>query len=556
MVNERTKELNRRMLFSSVVGFVLAAFPGRPLHHAGTTDQLQPTLENTRDRAHPIFRAVNNAGRQWGSAMNHNGFGFFPAVIPAGTVMYHGSRSEEAPKTFEWLAFEIEHAEGFALDLDLVPPRDKDKNKTGEKGMSDAQKVLGRSDQAGDGGRRPRIPGYVQSHQATKDLHVLYIDGMSAAKTDLGTMDAELYVLYGKSNDKFEYGEFTRAKVICRIVTEWGFDGYVRMEVGFEYVHCDFSKDLDLISSLALHSRTGVVSQSSMVFFQWTRSVAENYDGIGTDRLRIDYSSMISGLFYPLNITTMDPERPDLMRLATAGMHDLQKLKPEVERMARQPRRFTVNWQAVTDAAVRRWANRLAFMASDDISEEYLIDEFETASRSYISAPEPKDSKAPLNPELLEKAISRCIVQPLLPATFQKARWSREDELIAAAVEVVMKDLCTVILQSYNALRAVIEKDISEGSEASASHVSEVAERAHQDVKNLAATLGWSQWKQVRRCPPGEMMFTIMWPYGNSEDYFNPGCQPIENISYARDSYFRNHFPGGGKPGGGHGKGD
>ncbi len=540
------------MLFSSIASFVLTGVTGRPSQHAGISDRLQPTVESARARAHPIFRAINNAGRQWGSAMNHNGFSFFPAIIPAGTVMYHGSRSEEAPKTFEWLAFEIEHAEGFAIDVDFVPPRDPkkgDEDKAKGKDMSAAQKILRRSNNTEDDGKWRNKPGYVQTHQATKDLHVLYIDGMSAGKTNMGTMDAELYVLYGKKNEHFEDGEFTRAKVICDLLQEWGYDGYVRMEVGFEYVHCDFSKDLQLISSLAVYSRKGVVSDSSMVFFQWTRAVAEDYDGIGSDRLKIDYSSVISGLFYPLNITTMDPERPDLMRLATAGMHDLQKLKTEVELMARQPRRFTADWQAVTDAIVRRWANRLAFMTSDDISEAYLVDEFEAASRTYISAPEPKDSKAPLDPKHLEEAVSRCIAHHILPATFQKPQWSREDELIAAALEVVMSDICTVILESYNALRAAVEKDVSQGSDASALHVSKVVEKAHQDVKNLGAALGWSQWKQVRRCPPGELMFTVMWPFGNDEDYYNPGCQPIEKINSGRDNYFRSHFPGGHGPG-------
>ncbi|OAA63166.1 hypothetical protein ISF_05042 [Cordyceps fumosorosea ARSEF 2679] len=565
------------MLFSFIVNAVLAGCTWRPEHvksagtststSTGNSDRLQPTLESSRSRAHPIFRAINNAGRQWGSAMNHNGFGFFPAIIPAGTVLYHGTRSKEAPKTFEWLAFEIEHAEAFALDVDFPVTNHGIENadeRLSMKHAHGAQKILDRrgheadAGKLGDGGPPRRLPpGYIQSHQATKDLHVLYLDGMSAAKTDLGTMDAELYVLYGKPNKNFEDGEFTRARALCPMLAKWGFDGYVRMEIGFEYVHCDFSKDVDWISSVALYNHKGVVSDSSMVFFQWARAVAENYDGVGADRLRIDYSSMVSGLFYPINITTMDPDRPDLMRLATAGMDECQKLKPEVELMARQPRRFTVNWQAVTDTIVRRFSNRLALMASEGISEAYLIDEFETASRTYVIAPEPKDSKAPLAPGLLQEAISRCIEQPLLPATFKKSQWSREDTLIAAALEVVIKDICSVILQSYNALRAATEKDVSgessERADASATHVRKAAKRAHQDIKDLVATLNWSQWKQVPRCPSGEMMFTIMWPLGNTEDYFNPACQPIEKINMYRQTYFRDTFPGGHGPRRGHG---
>ncbi|ATY65457.1 hypothetical protein A9K55_002003 [Cordyceps militaris] len=547
------------MRLYSIANFVLAGCIWLPVQHAEghTDDRLQPTVESARARAHPIFRAINNAGRQWGSAMNHNGFSFFPAIIPAGTVLYHGGLTEERPETFEWLAFEIEHAEAFAIDV-AFPVAGGNDVQTDQKsskmeGLSAAQKILGRRAQVSGGHERHHPAGYIQSHQATKDLHVLYIDGMSGGKTDMGTMDAELYVLYGKTNEDFEDGEFTRARKVCELITKWGYDGYVRMEIGFEYIHCDFSRDVDMIASVALYTHDGLVSDSSMVFFQWARAVAEDYDGIGSDRLRIDYSSMVSGLFYPINITTIDPERPDLMRLATAGMEDCQKLKPEVELLARQPRRFTANWQAVTDTIVRRFANRLDFMNTDDISQAHLLNELETASRTYIKAPGLKDSKSPLTPKLLDEAISRCIAQPLLPATYKKSQWSREDELIGVAIEVVIKNVCSVILQSYNAVRAATEKDILEGVDTSSTQVDKAAKRAHRDVKDLVATLGWSQWKKVQRCPHDELLFTIMWPLGNTEDYFHPGCLPIEKINQSRETYFRNNFPGGprhGKEGG------
>ncbi|KAJ3493336.1 hypothetical protein NLG97_g4798 [Lecanicillium saksenae] len=541
------------MLFSSIASRVAAVFAWPwPALHAGPDEPLQPTIEMAHARAHHIFRAINNAGRQWGSAMNHNGFSFFPAIVPAGTVLYHGSPSEERPATFEWLAFEHEHAEAFAIDVELVAQDDDGKGGNFHASMKDDsgdQKRLGQSKQKKASANGRWTPGYIQTYQATKDLKALYLDGMSGGKTTLGTMDLELYVLYGKKNEDYEDDEWARAEVICKDITQWGYDGYIRMEVGFEYIHCDFSKDLDLISSLRVHDHQGVISDSSMITFQWARAVAENYDGVGADRLRIDFSSMLSGLLYPLNITTTDPARRDLMRLATAGIPELQRLKVELERISRQPRRFTVNWQAVTESIVRRYANRLAFMASGNITQAYLIDEFETASRSHVAVPEPRSSKAPLSQELLKEAIERCVSEPLLPATLKKSQWSREDGLIAAALRVVTQDICTVILQSYNALRAAKFAEISGKGAASSQHLEKAANRAQQDVRELVATLGWSQWRQLRPCPHHELMFTIMWPFGNREDYFNPGCVPINEIDFSRGSYFRGNFPGGHMPG-------
>lgn len=483
--------------------------------------------------------------------LNHNGFGFFPAIIPAGTVLYHGSPGDKPPATFEWLAFEAEHAEAFAISVRIgANGEPKEHSIPGKFAKSQPQKTLARNRPSPNSAAGSRGPGYLHTYQASRDLHALYLDGMAAAKTDLGTMDAELYVLYGKKNEHFEDGEWVRAEAVCKLITQWGYDGFVRMEVGYEYVHCDFSKDLETVSILPAYHFDGVLSASTMVLFQWSRAVAENYDGIGADRLKIDYSSMVSGLFYPLNITTMDPERPDLMRLATAGMDNLQKLKSELERISREPRRFTANWQAVTDSVVRRFGNRLAFMASEDATQEYLLDEFEAASRTYIGAPVGnRDSREPLTPEMLEASIMRCIEAPLLPTRLQKPQWSREDKFIAAAMEVVMADICAAIIGSYSSLRKAAQDDAAEVGREDGNHLSMAVKQAHREVQNLTRTLGWSKWKQVRPCAVDELMFTIMWPFGNEEDYFEPGCRSIKEMQLRRDTYFRDHFPGGGGPG-------
>lgn len=538
------------MLFTSAVGSLLVA--ARVSATAtSTSHDLQPDHTSARTRAHHIFRAINNAGRQWGSAMNHNGFGFFPAVVPAGTVLYHGSQFNTTPETFEWLAFEPEHGEAFGLDARIASqntrtsPRPEPFHQAGG-----AQKALrGRRDGRDQSALVDIGPGYFHTYQATKDLHALYIDGMSGGKTDLGTMDAELYVLFGDPDENYEHGEYDRAQAICSDITGWGYDGYIRMEAGYEYIHCDFSKDLDTVSIVPAYDYRGVLSASTMLFFQWARAVAEDYDGVGTDRLKIDYSSMVSGLFYPLNITTMEPERPDLMRLATAGFDELQKLKPHLERISRAPRRFTVDWQAVTDGVVRRHADRLQLMAAEGISAEHLIDEIEAVARSYVAAPSlHRDTRAPLTPEERAVAIARCIDQPLLPARFKRKQWAREDELIDVAMEAVMTDICRTIIGSYDDLRMAAVKDGAGPGETSGKHVRKAAEIVHGDVQELIKKLGWSQWKKVRPCALDEVLFTVMWPFGNDEDYFTPACQSIASLYMERNGYFRDHFPGGHAP--------
>lgn len=52
-----------------------------------------------------------------GFLVQHNGMSFFPAYVPEGTVFYHGAPRGERVEAMEWLAFEIQHAEMFPIDI-------------------------------------------------------------------------------------------------------------------------------------------------------------------------------------------------------------------------------------------------------------------------------------------------------------------------------------------------------------------------------------------------------------------------------------------------------
>ena len=64
-----------------------------------STTPVQPDHESARNNAHHIFNAIHSAGRQWGSALKHNGFSFFPVVMPKGSLLYHGgSIAQPSPR--------------------------------------------------------------------------------------------------------------------------------------------------------------------------------------------------------------------------------------------------------------------------------------------------------------------------------------------------------------------------------------------------------------------------------------------------------------------------
>ena len=87
-----------------------------------------PQIDNTIDtrpvykNANYIFNAIHSSMRQWASSLNHNGMSFFPAYIPAGTELYHGTGTRHPIQSMEWLAFEPEHALNFAWKFPDGPP--------------------------------------------------------------------------------------------------------------------------------------------------------------------------------------------------------------------------------------------------------------------------------------------------------------------------------------------------------------------------------------------------------------------------------------------------
>jgi hypothetical protein len=73
-------------------------------------------------------------------------------------------------------------------------------------------------------------------YRTTRPLtRLLYIDGMSKVKTSMGTLDTQDLIL---RNDSFRTGRggYERARGLCKLGAEWGTEGFIRMEAGFELI--------------------------------------------------------------------------------------------------------------------------------------------------------------------------------------------------------------------------------------------------------------------------------------------------------------------------------
>lgn len=468
--------------------------------------------------------------------------------MPKGTLLYHGAHKNQTPEGPEWLAFEIEHAENFARsgrfkrpppwhpqppDSPGLPPDERPEH--GDTGRQDLRR---RDDD------ERSIRGYLHVYQASRDLNLLLIDGMSAGKTGMGTLDSQDLLLRENSTQHDGTGffdEWPRALDICDLMTAWGYDGVVRMEIGFEVIHCNFSDSLDLVSMMRTSMPEDFVGDYyGTLIFEHARAVAERYDGLGGDRLRIDYSSMVSGLFFPINISSTDANRPDLIRLGAASLDELKDIKAYLGEVAVQSRLFTVNWQAVIDFIVGRFGKRLVSLAWPSLPSSIFINQVEAVTLTWYDAPpSPEDIPVAETINRTADAIDRCRTHFLRPAEIFRQKWSEADELIFTSIDAVAKSICQKLFH----VRAILleaggDPDGLRIQNRDDPNLDDAVNTGRILVRNLIDNLGWSTWKQTQPCQPDETLFIAMWPIGDEEDHWNPGCRSIDQLQHTSRSYW------------------
>lgn len=497
-----------------------------------------PSIETAVKNGPQIFNAVNNAMRQFGSSLHHNGMSFFQATVPAGTVLYHGGRDADVPEGLEWLAFEIEHAEDFARGR-LRPKDNSSKTTLPMPGPGHAeqwplhprqQQSESRSTRASliapgiNGGRAISdewdpdkwifVSGYLHVYQATRPLNLVYIDGMAAGKTSIGTDDAQDFILVGNRTRHF-MEDFQRAGDLCAWADKWQIDGFIRMEPGFEIVYCNFRDGgVNQVSALRRPRDMFTMEDLEADKFEWVRAASQRYRGIGGDRVVIDYSSMVSAFFYPLNLTNPNTTAPELPRLLNADDDQLAMIKAHIEKATLAKREKTIqdtDWQGVTDMIVARYADVLPGMAKSDTAEAmkrafghqiYTFTDFSTDDVDW------------------EESEGRC-ARHFLEGTVTT---TAEEELIYAGIMATTQLICGTLFQAY---KLVQPSDSDDESLAGAVSL----------VRDLMDKLHWSKWKECGGCGPGEVCFIAMWPFGNVEDHYNPSCTNA-SASFDRYSYW------------------
>lgn len=476
--------------------------------------------------------------RQWGgSSLHHNGVSFFLANIPAGTQLYHGTSKATPVNGTEWLAFEPEHAMVFARPHIGTPPRRPEDGDDEDRDRVHHEELRRRRPHGlGDRPTGPLPPfeaaeeggaGYRHTYAAAKDLRLVYIDGMSAAKTNKGTLDSQDVVLFNNTLDdspkesrRGPMGEYERATKACEMAeNEWGgrIDGVLRMEAGFEIILCAFERDLIPVrivqvksdSRDLMHSRhagqrkndeedgkrrvpppggPGAPGGHGPDSSPWIRAVTARYGGIGGDRVSINYEHFVTAFAYDLDLF---PENSSLPRLGQVPNAYLDVVRKEVTALILEhdTAETSRNWQAITDMIVKRYSDELSYLASGEFGDiQSLREHIETLLSPFIDYSE----------RVTSSEAERCATQ-FLPLE------SPDSHVVAArAVHTVAYRVCSTLLAAW------AEEELESGV---------------QKVPALMNYLDWTSWKECRGCEDHEICVVPIWPMGTVADYESPRCR-------------------------------
>jgi hypothetical protein len=469
--------------------------------------------------ANHLFNAVHSSMRQWGSSLNHNGVSFFLAYVPSGTHLYHGSWSSELIRGTEWLAFEPEHSMIFAKPRRHVP-----------QSHHDHQKPIGAPTFKGDANS-----GYLHTYAVSNGLRLLYIDGLSAGKTNNGTLDTQdILLLNFTSPDPHGPmgGEYARARGLCNMAStlwEGKIDGILRMEGGFEIILCDFEKHLFRTDLVAIKARDdSVESRRFPGGWPYLKAITARYRGIGGGRVMVEYNSMVSVFAHANNTELFDNDvqsdytMPRLQNVKTA---DLLQVKDDLTKMIQRGSGwFKDDWQGVADLVIARYSQPLHYLHTNEwirADSQAIEDYIGTLLRPFV------DYTA--RNHTLE--TTRCVGQ-----MFQGFPRVRYYTLAPLAIHTVTTRICHTLLESL----AVLSFSRTEVTTTSGGLA-----RAINVIDNLVDYLRWTTWKSCGTCPDEEVCYLPIWPTGTHDDHAHPSCL---NEEEAQDRWGYWGMPGRGPP--------
>ncbi|KAL4901855.1 hypothetical protein BDW74DRAFT_169833 [Aspergillus multicolor] len=501
-------------------------------HPTPETNTASAPLQN----ANHIFNALHASMRQFGSSLHHNGMSFFLASVPGNTKLYHGNSSPELLNEIGWMAFEPEHAMVFAR-----PARrhhdDRIQDQSGDQ-------VPMRADEGEDNDEdTSEVNGYLHTYTTAKDLRLVYIDGTSAGKSRIGTLDSQDRIMFNDTISGGVSGEDQRARTVCQLAkNEWQgrIDGVIRMAAGFEIILCDPEVNLTPVRVMPVEKhdqdhgpkdnddkgreRSGKPRGKPADLL---RAITSRFHGIGGDRVRINYDSFVTA-FNPIYELDLFPDDANAVAEIEAGKGlRLQHLPSEALEHMREnltslvleheATEASVNWQSVADLIVDKYGSFLRGLVAHHSKGHRQFGE-----KQHPDEPKSKPNAAsqiaailsPFTSSRPSETISLCATQFLSTP-------SADSPLAHKAIYSISTTICSTLVELHTSL-SLLDGD----EDGDNKHDTRLV---HSTITELMTYLDWTAWKECRGCRGDEFCAVPIWPSGGVEEFEHPRCERFED---------------------------
>ncbi|KAF5383987.1 hypothetical protein D9757_006956 [Collybiopsis confluens] len=425
-------------------------------------DIIASPSENTT--GHLVFQSVSSLLQHWPNARYRNGHTIVPGSIPAGTAFYHGRSDSDFPKGAEWLATDPEHSFLFC-----------------------------------------KRPCWHLTVVTTRPLKVLYFDGSSAVKMHGGSMDSQDLLLWGERKADKVFSEVERLELLCKWGKQFDLDGFVRMEMNFEVMLCDFESGVDVVSFLQLANASPSIDPKppspvgnddlpldidaetdfwtgngpnpavTIRNFELMHSSGQYHGYPGETRVRLDLTRLVS--FF-------DPElAPSLLRarneLKGRWLYDLVQIESrEIDMLHRKLReallggtsaRLTsgVDWEALFQVVIRRYGSRLDSLhyvlgaVAGDATRSTILDEEDRVLKAFAQVNVMLSPYIPYGSNPAQSPGTSAWAAPVFEmcstihtshiAKNLSHRMTASEALLLRAVQDTTKEICRVLVKMWTA---------------------------------------------------------------------------------------------------------
>ncbi|KAJ7248220.1 hypothetical protein B0H12DRAFT_722676 [Mycena haematopus] len=467
---------------------------------------------NINATGHLIFDTVSSLLQHWPNTRYRNGHNIVPGTIPIGTLLYHGRGDSNLPPGAEWVATDPEHSVLFC------------------RGLSDEG-------------------CWHLTLITSRPLRVLYFDGSSAAKMRDGPMDSQDVVSWGQVSPDRYFDEKKRIVDLCNWGKPFEIAGYVRMEMDFEIMLCDFKAGVDVVAmaNLASQGRRGpggprrrpqdelVQADNSTIgasAFEVLHSGSWHNHYPGDRRVILDLTRLIS--FYDTSlVSSLIAQRFGLERwdhrLLGISSKDVAAVTDRLADAYTAPPQAGsgVDWDTLFKVVVDRYDDRIELVryvlnATSDVDADVLVLAKKTMTQFRVM----------LHPYILRTAVpiagsadtawatpvykfcATSHTEYIRRSPTLSALLTASEQLLLNAVEEVNREICRVVVGMWAEGVTAGLDDALPMEDPVPRDVVVLTHKWKAAVDVLMAWLDWSVWVKCRpECSFEEMCYLPTWPF-------------------------------------------